>query len=413
VGRWLTAVLLAALALWGAQFTLRAAPLSIQGPLPGPNALGPFEDDPPIGAPEEWATRRAPLLRTAFKCLVYGEAPAATRPQVETRRLVDSAAFGGRASIEEVSLRMRGARGETAFVLVLVVPNALGAPAPLVIAPNFCGNPVALGERYGRLRQPTWMAPRCKTAAGRGLARALHGADILRPPFADLVRAGYAVMTFSPAEIAPDDPVLARKAFTDLPDATPDRLGAVGAWAWGLSRVIDVAAQEPAIDPSRIAVFGHSRYGKAALWAAATDPRIALVVANQSGRLGASPTSSMSGERLEQLFHRFPYWFPPATKTKSRSERIDQHLLLALIAPRPILLTGATLDRWSDPAGAFRAAEAASPVYRLLGRKGLDQIDMRATNFHADIAFFLRPGGHGIRSADWTAARSFLDAHFK
>jgi hypothetical protein len=168
---------------------------------------------------------------------------------------------------------------------------------------------------------------------------------------------------------------------------------------------------EPRVDHTRIAAFGHSRQGKAVLWAAASDPRIALVIANQSGRLGASPTRSRTGEQLPQLFQRYPHWFS-ASAGESAQIDIDQHLLLALIAPRPILLGAARLDRWSDPAGAFRSAEAATPVYRLFGGDGLDQPDMQSPNLHADIAVFLRPGGHGVRPRDWQVARAILNAHF-
>lgn len=169
--------------------------------------------------------------------------------------------------------------------------------------------------------------------------------------------------------------------------------------------------REPRLDRERLALFGHSRFGKAALWAAAMDQRIGLVIANQSGRLGASPTQSPTGERLSDLFQRFPHWFPASAHEAAASE-IDQHLLLALIAPRPILIGGARLDRWSDPAGAFRAAQAATPVYQLFGGAGLTQETLSAPNFDADIAFFLRDGGHGVRPYDWRMARNFLAAHF-
>lgn len=412
VMRWgvLVGAVLMALALWGAQYAYRVAPLSVAGDLsPGP--LAAFEGDPPVQSAEDWMARRAPLLRAAFQNFVYGAPPAATEPQIVSRRLVSDDAFNGAARIEELSLRIASARGETRFSLVLLTPRAATGPAPVVIIPNFCGNAAAFGRRFAAIEEPSWEAPRCRTEAGRALTRALHGANIVRPPFADILADGYAVATFSPGEVAPDDPRRARQAIAHLPDASADRLGAVGAWAWSISRVVDVVERDPRFDHTRIAVFGHSRFGKAALWATASDPRIGLVIANQSGRLGASPTNSRIGERLQQLFSRYPHWFPESAEVAGESD-LDQHLLLALIAPRPILLGGARLDRWSDPAGAFRSAEAASPVYHLFGRVGLDQPDLSTPNFHADIAFFLRPGGHGVRPYDWRAARAFLRAHF-
>jgi hypothetical protein len=411
--RWLGAMLVFAAAIWTLQFSVRVAPLSVDGSLPVPSPLGAFEGDPPIESAEDWMARRAPLLRAAFQNFVYGAPPAATAPRVVSRRLVDANAFGGLGRIEELTLAIEGERGVASFALLLATPHNADAAAPVVIAPNFCGNAAALGRRYPQLAEPAWLAPRCRTLVGRALARAMQGAHIVRPAFRELLSHGYAVATFSPGEVAPDDPDLAREALARLPDASAERLGAVGVWAWAISRVVDVIEREPELDASRVAVFGHSRFGKAALWATAMDMRIGAVIANQSGRLGASPSGSHVGETLNGLFHRYPHWFPRVVETDGVSDEIDQHLLLALIAPRPILLSGARLDRWSDPAGAFRAAEAASPVYELFGRVGLDQVDMRSTNLNADIAFYFRPGGHGVRPSDWATARAFLDAHFK
>lgn len=414
--RLVIAGVMAAAALWmalfAAQFGLRVAPLSVSGALPDPAPLAAFEGDPPIASAQDWMSRRAPLLRAAFENLIYGPTPGAAEPRIVARRLIDEQAFGGLGRVEELSLEVSSARGVARFALVIATPVASAAPAPVVIAPNFCGNRAALGGRYRELTEPGWLARRCRTPASRALTRAMHGANIMRPPFADLLRDGYAVATFSPGEVAPDDPELARQALARLPDASADRLGAIGAWAWAISRVVDVVDAEPGLDGARVAVFGHSRFGKAALWATALDPRISLVIANQSGRLGASPSRSRSGEPLTRLLERFPHWFPEGASAAEAQSELDQHLLLALIAPRPILLGAARLDRWSDPAGAFRAAEAASPVYELFGRVGLDQDTMQQPNLEADIAMFMRPGGHGVRPRDWDVARAFLRAHF-
>ncbi|MBY0564951.1 MAG: hypothetical protein K2P58_12290 [Hyphomonadaceae bacterium] len=410
---WLISAVGAFAALWLLQFSLRAAPLSVDSALPAPAVLEAYAGDPPIGTAEDWMARRAPLLRAAFQTFIYGAPPADTAPRVVSRRILDDNAFGGAGRLEELSLVIESERGQVAFALLLATPRDRVGASPVVIAPNFCGNAAALGRRYAELAEPTWLAPRCRTLVGRALTRAVQGAHIVRPPFAELLRNGYAVATFAPGEIAPDSPALARDALARLPDASADRLGAVGAWAWGISRVVDVIGNEHELDASRIAVFGHSRFGKAALWATAMDARIGAVIANQSGRLGASPSESGVGETLSGLLRRYPHWFPDGVDPLAVSDQIDQHLLLALIAPRPILLSGATLDRWSDPAGSFRAAAAASPVYELFGRVGLDQADMRSTNLDADIAFHLRPGGHGVRPSDWAVARQFLDAHFK
>jgi hypothetical protein len=401
------------LGLWGLQLNLRLAPLDAEG-LTLPSPLAAIAEDPAVSDRQDWLARRAPLLRAAFQHFVYGEAPAATPPRVTSRTLIDGAAFNDLGVVEELNLRFESAEGSAAFTLVLVTPKHAATPAPVVVIPNFCGNRAAFGNVYPEMQDAAWLAPRCRTLASRSLTRALHGAHIVRPPFADLLRDGYAVATFSPGEVAPDDPHLAADALARLPDASADRLGAVGAWAWSISRVVDQIETDQRFDATRIAVFGHSRFGKAALWATASDPRIALVIANQSGRLGAAPTASATGETLVQLHRRFPHWFPTSAMNEQAEAEagLDQHMLLALIAPRPILLGGARLDRWSDPAGTFGAAQAATPVYRLFGHVGLDQPEISTPNFNADITMYVRPGGHSIRPYDWRMARQFLAAHF-
>lgn len=186
-------------ALWAVQFALRVAPLSIDGAPPAPAALAAYADDPPISSLEDWVARRVPALRIAFEA-VYGVAPQGANTRVVARRLVDAEAYGGLGRIEQLSLRV-SVRGHAVPVsLVIVTPNNAAAPAPVIVIPNFCGNPAAFGNRYPAMDTPTWLAPRCQNAATRSVVRALHGANIVRPPFRDLLRDGYAVATFSPAE---------------------------------------------------------------------------------------------------------------------------------------------------------------------------------------------------------------------
>ena len=403
---WAIGAIVLGVALWALQFSVRVAPLSIDGAPPMPAPLAAYADDPPVGGVNDWIARRAPILRSAFEN-VYGVAPHNAQVRIMSRRLIDAQAFGGLGRIEQISLLISAGDEALPLTLMLTTPNTATVSSPVIIIPNFCGNPAAFGNRYPAMDAPTWLAPRCQNVATRSIVRAMHGANIVRPPFRDLLSDGFAVATFSPAEIAPDDPASAAPILAGL----STDIGAIGAWAWSIVQVVDVVEQEPGIDRARIAVFGHSRFGKAALWAAAMDDDIGLVIANQSGRLGASATQSPTGERLSDLFKRFPHWFPASARAAASAD-LDQHLLLALIAPRPILIGGARLDRWSDPAGAFRAAQAATPVYRLFGVQGLTQTTLSEPDFDADIAFFLRDGGHGVRPYDWRMARRFLAAHF-
>lgn len=416
-GTWILTTLIAVAVLaWSLQYGLRIAPAEATGMPSLATPLEAFRGDPPVYSASDWGRRRAPLLRKAFQAEIYGELPVASAPRRLAMRVIDEAAFDGAGRIEEVTLALDGSNGLIDLDVLLMTPRSLaGHAAPVVIAPNFCGNRAALGFRYPEVSSPRWLAARCRTSLGRGATEILHGDSIIRLPFADLLRAGYAVITYSPGELVPDDSSLASAAILRLPLADSDgpRVGAIGAWAWSMSRIVDFASADPHLDRDRIALFGHSRFGKAALLAAALDPRIAAVIANQSGRLGAAPSSDPMGEPLPSLLSHFPHWFPvEARAAAAQSESLDQQLLLALIAPRPVLLGGASLDRWSDPAGAFQSARSASAVYRLFGGTGLDQPSMKATNLDADIAYYFRSGGHGVRRSDWSNATAFLDRQF-
>ncbi|MBC7767661.1 MAG: hypothetical protein H7124_02635 [Phycisphaerales bacterium] len=219
---------------------------------------------------------------------------------------------------------------------------------------------------------------------------------------------------FYAGDIAPDDPVLFGEAAIHQRADTQES-GAIAAWASLYLSAFEALRADPRIASSQIAFWGHSRYGKAALLAAGLDPRVGAVIANQSGTFGATLSNATRGESATQIMRRFPHWFPRRSTTPDHREdaaEFDQHLLLALLAPRPVLLGNAALDRWSDPAASFAAARSASAVYALFHRAGLAQSDMRSPQLAADIAFYVRPGGHGVRSSDWDRALDFLDIHF-
>ncbi len=376
--------------------------------------LSDFDDDPAITDATAWSTRRAPLLRAAFQERIYGWLPDETGAIVSERRTIRTANYPDARSVEEVTVRLAAANAqEILFRAVVFLPQGQDGASPVIIVPNFCGNEAALGFSDRALNHGAWLPERCRTLANRSVTRFIHGQNIIRPPFERLLRAGYAVVTYYPGEVVPDQPTRAAQAIARLPGQTrAPNVGAVGAWAWSISRAVDIVDADSRFDHDHVAVFGHSRFGKSALLAAALDERITAVIANQSGRLGAAPTSRNIGEPLSELTRRFPHWFPAVAQGAfADAATLDQQSLIALIAPRAVLLGGATLDRWSDPVGAYEGAETASDVYRLLGRQGLTQSSIETPDYSADITFFMRPGRHGIRDLDWTATIAFLDAH--
>lgn len=390
---------------WCVQFAARASPGHI--PMAPRSPVAAFEGDAPVANSAEWLSRRAPLLREAFLARIYGAPPRLT-PEEIALSTIDADALDGSAHLELLTLRL----GPTIEPLnVALLTPRTDRPAPLIILSDFCGLDHDIDPR---LPNPSWRAARCRSRLGRALTQLSHGDAVLRPPVRAMIARGYAVAVFYAGDVAPDNPTLFRQASIGRL-ADHQESGAISTWAALYLAAFETLRLDPRIAPSRIAVWGHSRFGKAALLAAALEPRIGAVIANQSGTLGATLSGATRGESERQIMRRFPHWFPTAlgaTAPTRATNGFDQHLLLALLAPRPVLLGNAGLDRWSDPAAAFAAARAANDAYALFDSDGLAQPNMHLSNLAADIAFYVRPGGHGVRSSDWDRALDFLDVHF-
>jgi hypothetical protein len=221
-----------------------------------------------------------------------------------------------------------------------------------------------------------------------------------------------AVMTAYYGDLAPDDPAVVNDGIAPLAnglqDAIPaaERWGAIGMWAWGLSQMRRAAESIPGLDARRAAVIGHSRLGKAALWAGAQDQSFAMVVSNDSGEGGAALSRRTYGETIARITRSFPHWFCPTLATYAARVPelpVDQHQLLALVAPRALHVASALEDRWADPRGEFLATQAADQVWRFLGVRGLEASDMPALEqpVGARVRYHVRKGGHDITRYDW------------
>ena len=239
-----------------------------------------------------------------------------------------------------------------------------------------------------------------------------------RLPYEKIVDAGYGAVLIHTNDICEDGKQYERGILEFSPRREESDWGAIGAWAWGTSRVVDYLCQDPHIDEKRLAVLGVSRAGKTALWCGANDQRIAAVIPVVSGCGGASILRGKTGEHIRDMTKLFPHW--TCEKYKEYAEReeelpVDQHMLLALCAPRPLYLSDAIEDDWADPKAAFQAAVLAGQVYELLGKKGLSQTEFPSVDtpvMGGDIAYHVRTGTHGITEYDWEQYLTFLKKYF-
>lgn len=240
-----------------------------------------------------------------------------------------------------------------------------------------------------------------------------------RLPYAMLAQQGYALVLVHTNDICDDTVKTYTRGILEIaPRTGKDGWGAIGAWAWGASRVVDYLQSDSRFDGDKIAVLGVSRAGKTALWCAAQDERIAATIAVVSGCGGASLLRGKTGEHIRDMAAQFPHWTCPRYAEYAECEEelpIDQHMLLALCAPRPLYLSDAIEDDWADPHKAFEAAQLAGEVWQTLGKRGLSGSEFPAVHrpvAEGDIAYHVRTGGHGLKRYDWEQYLKFLNRYF-
>jgi hypothetical protein len=381
-----------------------------------PDPLKTFSGQPVSGR-EQWFAQRRPELRALFEHYMYGRAPAAP-PAVRARvEREDPNYFGGKATKKELALEF-GPPGTPPIHLLLVVPNRRSRPAPAFVGLNFCGNHTLLDDPTVSL-STIWMPERCPGCEGNRAHDSGRGQQVDVWAIEQSIDRGYAVATAYSGDMDPDRPDFSdglHPHFLRPGQTAPadDEWGCIAAWAWGLSRMVDYLVTDPAIDAQRIAVVGHSRLGKTALLAAAFDERIALAIPHQAGCGGTAPSRGTVGESVKQINESFPHWFCGNFKQfNAQVDKLpfDQHCLVALVAPRPVLFTNAVEDQWANPDGQFTVLAAAEPVYKLLGAGGLeDQSRPEIGRLSAGtLGYYIRPGKHSMTGEDWQVFLDFAD----
>ena len=378
------------------------------------------QDGTKIKDVEMWKSKRRPELVALFENEMYGKTlvgrPKNLRFIIREKKVVRD----GRALRLRVGILFEGNEAGRKMELLVVLPTNVQGPVPVFLGANFDGNYTTTTEPDLPLPKHWVMGLHSNGIKDHLPAETDRGLHQHLWPYAYALEHGYGVATLGYGEVEPDEEGRWRDGPRGLgPEPGNGDWGSIGAWAWALSRAMDYLESNPQVDKHRVIVIGFSRLGKVALWSAAQDERFAMIVSNCSGAGGAALSKRIFGETVQDMIsHHLGHWFAPNFKKYASNEGalpVDQHELLALLAPRPLLITSGTEDLWSDPKGEFLGGMGADPVYRLYGTDGLSTHEWPKPSHLIDstIGYFLRPGKHDVTLEDWQAMVSFADKHLR
>ena len=379
----------------------------------------------------DWNNKRRPELKELFQHYMYGYLPPKPKKWVvEEVLFTDPHFMGGTATISESRLAFAGPDLKQRLHVLLVVPNNRPAKAkiPVFIAMNFCGNHAITSHPKVHIPE-AWVYKSCSGSENERATEKGRGGQIGDWNLDLIIDRGYGFACFYSCDIDPDTPDFAdgiQPSFYVEGQTTPAPTGpgAIAAWAWGYHRVVDFLLEKhaDAIDERRIAAVGHSRNGKTTLLAAAMDERIALAIPHQAGCGGTAPDrvdiDRKDVETIRRINTVFPHWFCdnfPLFNEQPDKLPFDQHCLVALCAPRPVLYSNAFEDQWANPDGQFEMLKGADPVYKLLKSEGLGASERPElqTLVASPLGYYIRPGKHSMNREDWGIFLDFADKHFR
>jgi hypothetical protein len=366
---------------------------------------------------KSWSSQRRPEILSLYETEVFGKSPAAPAKLNCEVKNVEKGALGGKADRKVVTVYFGDTRGGPKMDLLVYLPAGAKKAVPVFLGLSFSGI-YAVANDPGVPLAPHWV---------RGVKEespeSSRGSAAQRWQVEKILAAGYGLATVDYNEIEPDfvggmkygiRPLYFKPGQTE---PAADEWGAIAAWGWAASRAMDYLEKDKAVDASRVALFGHSRLGKTALWAGARDTRFSIVIANESGEGGAAISRRNYGERTKDLNARFPHWFDGNFKKYDAREDempFDSHMLMSLIAPRGLYVASAEEDQWSDPRGEFLGAANASPVWALFARKGIGTMEMPGLHQPVGdhVRYHIRAGKHDVTAYDWEQYLKFAAAEW-
>lgn len=363
-----------------------------------------------ISSVKKWEKIRRPEIQSMIELEMYGKVPEDLKIAEVNILDQDDQALNGKAIRKQVRLTFRGNQKKLSVEMLMYLPKGMKS-YPIFLGYNFGGNHTVYNDTAIHVAKE-W----------NGAAKP-RGVETVNWEVERLINAGCGVATMYYWDIAPDRedfsigiyPLLYKQEQTK---PAADEWGSLAAWAWGLSRALDYLKTDKQVDGNKVIVIGHSRLGKAALWAGARDQRFAAVISNNSGCGGASIYRKKEGETLLKLNNRFPRWTATNFKKYSDHEELlpfDQHMLLAMVAPRPLYVASASEDTWADPKNEYKSAFYATEVYKLYGLSGIESSTFPALNTPVGetVSYHIRNGKHDILAYDWDQYIAFAKKFVK
>jgi len=379
------------------------------------------KDGKKITSAAAWNNQQRPYIYHLFEENVYGRFPLEKIPLRFVVRETNNHALNNLAVRKQVRIYLNPPANSVYIDLLVYLPAAAKTPVPVFTGYNFTGNHTIANDT-GIYLSTSWMPPKAKGVVDNRATDSSRGTDTAQWQLREILSHGYGLAVAYYGDVEPDNPdgwkTGIRTTMSTALQIKPEEWSAIGAWAWGLDRIMDYLQQDKAIDAKRIALIGHSRLGKAALWAGAGDQRFAIIISNESGEGGAALSKRWYGETVAIINQHFPHWFVANYKKYNDNTAalpVDQHMLLSLMAPRPLYVASAEGDQWSDPRGEFLSTRHADPVYALFNKKGIGTDSMPALHqpVGQTVRYHIRAGKHDVTLYDWQQYLRFAGSFWK